>query len=285
MLEKIKQFLHELRKENIDEVVEIEKPVVIAIHGYGRRRKHELDNLKLWGEKDGFEVVQFDLFDIDDENDCDYMQWISRAKEVVDDYTKQGRTINLVGFSMGGVIASYLAATCDIHRLVLIAPAFSYLNVENITNAITKSAVSLWGKDKKEKKLKELPKTFFNAFSEIVKLLRKYIGCVNCPVLMLHGDEDEVIPLRSSLQAFEKIPHERKRLIILHKGHHRLLMDTAVNWEVYQNIRLFLDEVILCDQEIEQSVDILDIWQAELEAQHHEIKEMASGDEVDTDEL
>lgn len=27
------------------------KPVILTIHGYGRRRKHEFDNLALWGKK------------------------------------------------------------------------------------------------------------------------------------------------------------------------------------------------------------------------------------------
>ncbi len=31
------------------------KPVILTIHGYGRRRKHEFDNLALWGKKDGYD--------------------------------------------------------------------------------------------------------------------------------------------------------------------------------------------------------------------------------------
>lgn len=261
MLERFQNYIQKVFKstDNINK----EKRVIIAIHGYGRRRKHELDNLALWGKKDGYEVIQFDLFDIDDESDCDWMKWVSRAKSVVDNYSLNGYRIDLVGFSMGGVIASYIAATCKIHRLVLISPAFNYLHVENITSMITKSATSFLSNEKKEKKGKELPKTFFNAFAETIKSLKKYIGMVQCPVLILHGDVDEVIPLRSSTQAFEKIPHERKRLIIFHSGHHRLLMDTKVNWEVYQNINLFLNGKILPDYEVENARDILEDEQVE----------------------
>ncbi|MEG0423260.1 MAG: YqiA/YcfP family alpha/beta fold hydrolase [Erysipelotrichaceae bacterium] len=257
MLERLKDYVQGLSKR-VSQNEPKEKHVIIAVHGYGRRRKHELDNLANWGKKDGFEVIQFDLFDMDDEQDCDWMKWVNRAKEVVDRYVLNDYQIDLVGFSMGGVIAAYLAATCPIHRLVLIAPAFSYVNVENITSMITKSATSFLGTDKKEKKYKELPKSFFAAFGETVKSLKKYIAFVECPVLILHGDEDEVISLKSSMQAFEKIKHDRKRLLIFHGGHHRLLMDQKVNWEVYQNIKLFIQGAILPDYEVINAPDIMD---------------------------
>ncbi|MEG0264371.1 MAG: YqiA/YcfP family alpha/beta fold hydrolase [Erysipelotrichaceae bacterium] len=257
MLERLKDYVQGLTKRISPNEPE-KKRVIITVHGYGRRRKHELDNLAAWGKKDGFEVIQFDLFDMDDEQDCDWMKWVNRAKEVVDRYVLNDYQVDMVGFSMGGVIASYLAATCPIHRLVLIAPAFNYVNVENITNIITKSATSFLGNDKKEKKYKELPKTFFAAFGDTVKSLKKYIAFVECPILILHGDEDEVISLKSSIQAFEKIKHNKKRLLIFHGGHHRLLMDTSVNWEVYQNIKLFLNGDIIPNYEIINAPDIMD---------------------------
>lgn len=231
--------------------------VIITIHGYGRRRQHEMDNLALWGKADGFDIIQFDMYDLFDETDCDWMLWVSRAKKVVDSYKNSGRDIYLVGFSMGGVIASYLASICEVKKLVLLAPAFSYINMDNITGMISKSASSLWTSEKDKKKEIELPRSFYGAFTNLVKSLKKYIAYVECPVLLLHGDEDEVISKRSSYYAYDKIAHQRKKLIILHNGHHRLLMDEEVNWECYQLMKLFFQDIILSDQVIEQAEDIL----------------------------
>ena len=100
---------------------------------------------------------------------------------------------------MGGVIASYLAAMVPVKKLVLLAPAFSYINMDMITDAITKSAISLWTNDKKEEI--QLPRSFYSAFSELIKNLKKYITKVDCPILFLHGDEDEVISIKSSINA------------------------------------------------------------------------------------
>lgn len=232
------------------------KPVILTIHGYGRRRKHEFDNLALWGKKDGYDIVQFDMYDLFDEEDHDWMCWVQHAKDQLDQYKKTNRDIYLVGFSMGGVIASYLAAMVPVKKLVLLAPAFSYINMDMITDAITKSAISLWTNDKKEEI--QLPRSFYSAFSELIKNLKKYITKVDCPILFLHGDEDEVISIKSSINAYDKVPHERKKLIILHEGHHRLLMDEKVNWEAYQIMKLFFDDHLLNEQKIEMAEDIMD---------------------------
>lgn len=249
-------------------------PVIITIHGYGRRRKHEMDNLILWASQDpqmsAYEIVQFDLYDLFDETDCDWKKWVGRAKAIINEYELNHRDIYLLGFSMGGVIAPYLAATSpNVKKLVLLAPAYQYLHMDAITNVITKSAVSFFtsdGKDDKQVEI-ELPKSFYSAFTDVIKNLKPYIHQVTCPVLLLHGDEDEVIPVKSSIYAYEKIPHEQKKLILFHEGHHRLLMDQKVNWEVYQVMRLFFQNHILNGREIPQSPDILDQYRKELQQQ------------------
>lgn len=270
MFERLKKLF---RKETIEPVKEPIKPIIITIHGYGRRRQHEFDNFVNWGKLDGFEIVQFDMYDLFDETDNDWMKWVARAKDKLDAYA--GREIILVGFSMGGVIASYLANVCDIQKLILLAPAFNYIHVENIAGMISKGASVLLGNDKKNKDEIEIPITFYGAFTDLIKALKKYIATIDCPVLFLHGDQDEVISLKSSLSAYEKVPHDKKKLFILHEGHHRLLMDEKVNWDCYKMMKMFLqDEIITCPPAI-QAEDILEIMKQELkEKQNSQIENL-----------
>ncbi len=260
MLEQIKSLFHRIDQKN---QAQKQLPVIITIHGYGRRRKHEMDNLVLWASDDPvlsrYEIIQFDLYDLFDETDCDWQKWVARAKTIINEQELRGKEIILLGFSMGGVIASYLAATSShVKKLILLAPAFQYLNVD--ASVITKSASAWFNNDAKQGKDKEIeiPKSFYNAFTEVIKQCKPYIDRVTCPVLLLHGDEDEVISIKSSIYAYEHIPHDQKKLIVLHEGHHRLLMDEAINWEVFQIIRLFILDQILHGKHIPQSPDILE---------------------------
>ena len=48
------------------------------------------------------------MFDIEDQTDTDWTAWVSKAKDLITDVAYYNDIV-LVGFSMGGVIASYLA--------------------------------------------------------------------------------------------------------------------------------------------------------------------------------
>lgn len=280
MFEKLKQYF---QKQTVPLEPEL-GPVIITIHGYGRRRQHEFDNLAFWGKADQLEIIQFDMYDLFDETDCNWKEWLQRAKDVVKEYKAAERKIYLVGFSMGGVIASYLAASYHVEKLILMAPAFNYINLDLVGGVLSKTYNSLRGVAEVEEI--KLPGSFYSAFMAIVKNLKKYISDVECPVLLLHGDQDEVISLKSSIWAYDRIPHDQKKLLILHEGHHRLLMDEKVNWECYQLIQLFLKGEILHQKEIVQAVDIMDelIAQKRRMDQERALHEVTPGEPIETQE-
>ena len=214
------------------------RPVILTIHGYGRRRSHEMDNLVNWAKKEHFDIIQFDLYDLFDETDCDPRQWLDRARAQVEKVLAEGRSLYLLGFSMGGVIASYLASLYPIEKLVLVAPAFTYLDMSKTADYLRKGTRMLFHSDGEQNTV-SVPKSFYPAFVEIVRNCRDSIASVHCPILFLHGDADEVIPLKSSIHAYEKVTHPDKRLIILHEGRHHLLSEPISANECYQLILLF----------------------------------------------
>ncbi|MEG0823836.1 MAG: YqiA/YcfP family alpha/beta fold hydrolase [Erysipelotrichaceae bacterium] len=242
----IKNKLIHKPKETIEKEDTKALHALITLHGFGRKQSKEMSNLILWSKEESYEIITLDLYNKEDEKDCNYIDWVNRARTLVETYIVKGYKVDLLGFSMGGVIATYLSTICPINRLILISPAFNYFNLENFTDYLVKGAVNLLN-NKKEVETPTLPKSFFGTFMDVVKYYKGYIKAVNVPTLILHGDEDEIIPLRSSLQAFDKIPNDNKRLIILHGGRHRILQDPRVNNEAYQIINLFLNEKILND--------------------------------------
>lgn len=225
------------------------EPVLVTIHGFGVRRSREMAQFAAYAENILPKVITFDMFDIEKEEENDPELWIQRAKAQMDEVFQEDRDVYLLGFSMGGVIASYLATQYPVKKLILIAPAFIHFSLENYTNIVINEAAKLVRKDKKSDK-PSMPKSFYNGFLDIVKEYKNSIAQVTCPILILQGDEDDVIPPRSSEWAYEQIPHEKKRLAFLHGGKHRVLEDEKVKDMAYNLINDYIhDQLLPLDEE------------------------------------
>ena len=243
MLEWLKKYFN---KETPHEQVEEVKPILITIHGFGTRRSKEMDVLKEWSKNHLPEVKAFDMFDPFDELDSDWHKWLKKAEDVMKEAQIEKREIYLLGYSMGGVLASYLASKYPVKKLILVAPAFLHFNIENYASLVIKGANHLLnsGKNEDEKK-PSMSTAFYTSFLDCVKHLKGAIVDVSCPVLIIQGDNDAVISTRSSEWAFNQIKHEQKRCLFIHGGTHRLLSDFRVNNEAFLLIKLFIDDEIL----------------------------------------
>lgn len=201
----------------------VSKPLIIAIHGFGRRKTDEFINLK--AALSDYEVITPVLFDQTRLDDVYWYNWVSKAEEVVIQAKNQKRDIILIGFSMGGVIASYLASKFEIKQLILIAPAFEYMNITTVSNTVNKA---LRKKSKDNPKYPPLPGSFTQTFMDVVNNCKDGITKVNCPVTIFTCLNDELIPYTVSIKYYKKIPHQNKQLIIYGDGQHRLLDDMRV---------------------------------------------------------
>lgn len=221
------------------------KKALVLIHGFGVRASHEFD-LYLSHQNIKFDVIKsFDMFDIDNLDDNDHKQWIKRCEDVMRSIDTDKYDIYLMGFSMGGVIASYLASIFKVYKLVLVAPAFIHFSPESYANIAIKGASKLLNKHQPVKKT--MPSCFFQGFLDLVSDYKNSIAYVTCPVLLLHGDSDETIPLRSSEWGYEQIEHEQKKLVILHKSGHKILDD--INRDIaYELIDAFYRDKLLSNK-------------------------------------
>jgi len=194
------------------------KPLVVTIHGFGKNRSSEMDNLCAFLKEHGYDTLQFDIYDLENGLDADWKEWLRRCERQMHEALGRNPRIILVGFSMGGVIATHLATVYKVEKLVLVAPAFRYLDFEKVARSL---ASSLSGRSRTTVPSSEQTR----AFREIVDNCRGSIANLDCPVLILHGTEDEVINPSSSTEFYGRIHHDRKRLIFLEGAHHRMLYD------------------------------------------------------------
>lgn len=134
--------------------------------------------------------------------------------------------VDIIGFSMGGALATYLASKYDVTNLVLLAPANEYLNpqlvfsrarylfeylysrfnpqLDDITkNRIERGQNQLHEDDKKsfDITMKKLIPNYnirsISTFSKIVKHCNDNLKQIEARTLIIWGDCDQLVPLSS----------------------------------------------------------------------------------------
>lgn len=193
------------------------RDLVITIHGFGRKLSDEMKPLADYLEKQGFEVWRFSYFDPDDQDDTDCKAWIARCEDKIRQAIAHKRKIHLLGFSMGGVVASYLASIYPVTDLFLAAPAFYPFDFSKIEQAARSRLTSSSGSS--------LSKAHTKAFIQTILGYRYSILQVDCPILMVHGTSDEMVSAASSRKIYEQLTTPDKALILLEGARHRFLYD------------------------------------------------------------
>ncbi|NKQ34646.1 MAG: alpha/beta fold hydrolase [Chloroflexi bacterium] len=139
---------------------------------------------------------------------------IARLRQYVLD---RGYTaVSLIGSSMGGLVAlNYAARFGGVERLLLLAPALTYLSGERVGMPLAE-----W----RERGYGEI---FHFGFNRMVKLgyalevdgrFYQTAPSPPCPITILHGAQDEVVPIADSRQYAARYP-EQVELIEVAAGH------------------------------------------------------------------
>ncbi len=147
-------------------------------------------------------------------NNVKYTDWIKDVERMAEMLISNGyKTIYVVGHSMGGVLASYVACKYPkyVKKLVLVAPAFKFFCFNedklDIMKSIRKSPEIL-GSLPHDEVLSRLVKTPIPTVLEFTTLVKKYSKCVKeitCPTLIIHGLDDLLVPSDSTDYVYDNI--------------------------------------------------------------------------------
>jgi hypothetical protein len=136
---------------------------------------------------------------------------------------------------MGGVLASYLAYKYPniVKKLVLLAPAFDYLAYgkgnlfENVKTSfkIVKdySMAEVVGRS-----IKTSP-AMLTQFMKLVNNYQEILKEVKCPLLIMHGTNDAIVPYKSSEEVYKIALSNCKYLITLDGVDHDIFRSTKTN--------------------------------------------------------
>ncbi|SFA54018.1 Esterase/lipase [Parageobacillus thermantarcticus] len=158
-----------------------------------------------------------------------YDQWFQAAEEELQALMEKCKTIYVIGFSMGGVIAVYLAEKYKIDKLVLLSAAFYYINPRQFIKDIHEMVRDGWRRLREnplfiryKNKIFATPLTAILEFRKLVNKVRPLLPHVDVPVLIVQGEKDGIVPLKSAYYLYEKIGSAKKKLLFLPASYHHV---------------------------------------------------------------
>ena len=223
------------------------KKAILIIHGFAGGT-YDQENLANYLQLNrGFDVFQFTLpGHVRNINKVKHEDWLNYSEIQLNKLINNGyKNIYLIGHSMGGVIATYLAVKYkEVKKLVLAAPAFQYLSVVkddlNIKESIkqTPKVIKEYGTDEVVSRLLKMNPVAVKQFMELINKCYKYAENVKCPVLLIQGDNDSLVPISSSEYVYNSV--KGKKTIVYAKGLNHDLFNSKKDNEIFKLVEQFL---------------------------------------------
>jgi len=137
----------------------------------------------------------------------DALHWYDLALESFDE-----KQITVYGRSLGCTFASFVSSNRNCNQLILETPFYSLKSVVKNTYAVFPVG--------------SLLKFKFPSY--------QFIDKVNCPITILHGTEDDIVPIENSWRLVELNP--RIDFITIDQGEHNNLANFDSYWKVIEEI-------------------------------------------------
>ena len=211
------------------------RKAILLIHGFagGSYDYGDLGNdLQLFRNFDvfTFTLPGHDRYKI---NNVTKEDWIKAAEVQIERIINNGyKKIYIIGHSMGGIIASYLASKYpEVKKLVLAAPAFKYLSFKDdkldVIGSIKKvpKIFKEYDSDEVISRVLKSPISTIKEFMNLVDTHTNDIKNIDIPTLILHGTNDDLVPIDSVDFVYNNIRSKSVTLIELEELTHDLFIN------------------------------------------------------------
>lgn len=193
-----------------------EKKTIVFFHGNAGNATQRMAMMNVLIDA-GYTVVLAEYRGYDDNPGKPSEQNIKSDADKLIEYLLKNETaekdIVLMGRSLGTGAATYLASKFDVHALVLISPYTSLPDIAASTYPVF--PVRLLMHDKFDNK--------------------NIIGDVTAPIIMFHGDNDRIIPIRFAQRLFEAAGKTKQFHRLPNSGHNDLDMN-SINEKIIEFI-------------------------------------------------
>ncbi|MGG1514973.1 alpha/beta fold hydrolase [Paenibacillus oryzisoli] len=134
--------------------------------------------------------------------------WVSAAEQHAQRLTETHGSFDMVGFSMGGLLAAHLAVRFPVRRLILLNTAVIYVSPGKMLSVMRdewkyKRRISL-------DKAKATPLLATWQFTRLVRHLKPELSLIDKPTLIAQSENDQVIHPQSARYIYSKVKGQRE---------------------------------------------------------------------------
>ena len=164
--------------------------------------------------------------------------WVRAAEEHAERMTIQYGSFDMVGFSMGGLLAAYLSVRYPVRRLILLNTAVIYISPGRMLDVIRDE----WKYQRKFSilKVKSTPLRAAWQFTRLVRHLKPELNQVSIPTLIAQSERDQVIHPHSARYIYSKLQGQRE--IYWHSRSNHLICLSEDAPTLFRQVSAFLDK-------------------------------------------
>lgn len=167
-------------------------------------------------------------------------------------YRKLAKTVDeviVVGFSMGGLLAMYLAVRYPVKKLVLLSAAAKYVSPSQLVRDLKGVAAdAVHGEVASNPlfqhyvyKLRNVPFSATVEFMKVVRTVEPYMEKIACPVFVVQGQQDGIVPSKTADYVFSRLTVTDKELYYSETGKHLICYsDDCEKW--FDRVVVFLQK-------------------------------------------
>lgn len=176
-----------------------------------------------------------------------HAEWLMAAELAFRALDKKVDRVIVVGFSMGGLIAMYLARRYRVYKLVLLSAALKYVSPIQLLKDVRDMAKELKRRTIKQnelyiryaQKIRNVPMRSTFEFMKLAAIVKPFYRTITTPTYIVQGALDGIVPHQTALLLHETIQCSDKRLYISKKGKHHICYSDDCN-EWFEDVYGFL---------------------------------------------
>ncbi|ANE47880.1 hypothetical protein SY83_18050 [Paenibacillus swuensis] len=120
-----------------------------------------------------------------------WQSWVEHVEREAAEMQRLYGSFDVIGFSMGGLLAAYIANRYAVRRVVLLSAAVIYVSPVRFAHAI--ADLIRTGETRKLKTVKRTPIGSVWQFMRLVRALKPEFSRIQSPTLVLQGERDEIV--------------------------------------------------------------------------------------------